>query len=384
MKLAATRLQRRDGTRTEGRAAHRADESGRFLLLSSPSRLATHTRVFNESCVCLPLVDDLSRRPDVKMTASFFARIHRSCLALAVCGAVTLQGTTAGAQPTWPSGMSCYYNGFIRTLEGWRGSTFTALHGWASMKNWNDMLVFYSGPVAREFAAYRTGRVLAISTPLLTEEAKGQFDACARGHFDWVWREVAARLTRNGVPNTIIRLGAEANGTWTPYSINGNYAGFKACFRRAVSVMRSVQPQLRFEWSMNRSVYSSKLNTLVTQAYPGNDVVDIIGLSFYDHWPAATSQSVWDSSFKPELDFWATFARNNGKKLAFGEWGLGDARGGAFDNPLYITNMNAFFSRNRDIIAYEAYYNCGSLGTSYLVYPEQYNPRAAATYRNLW
>ncbi|MEJ5231642.1 MAG: glycosyl hydrolase [Geminicoccaceae bacterium] len=253
------------------------------------------------------------------------------------------------------------------------------------MNSWNDMLIFYRGPVAKEFAPHRNGRVLAISTPLLTNESKGQFDACARGSFDWVWRQVATALTRNNVPDTIIRLGAEANGTWTPYSINGNYAGFKACFRRAVEVMRSVQPRLRFEWSMNRSVYSSKLNTLVTQAYPGNDVVDIIGLSFYDHWPAATSQSVWNTSFKPELDFWTRFARENGKKLAFGEWGLGDKRGGAFDNPLYITNMNAFFNANRDIIAYESYFNCsGSLGTSYLVYPERYNPRAAATYRNLW
>jgi len=279
--------------------------------------------------------------------------------------------------------MSCYYGGAIRTLESWRGSTFTALHGWANQDTWNNMLTFLSSSIAREFAPYRSSRTLAVSTPLLTAQAKGQFDACARGDFDWVWREAATRLTRNGVPNIIIRLGWEANGTWFPWSINGNYAGYKACFRRAVSVMRSVQPQLRFEWPMNRSVYSSKLNTLVTQAYPGNDVVDIVGLSYYDHWPAATSQSVWDSSFKPELDFWANFARTNGKKLGFGEWGLGDKRGGAFDNPLYIANMNTFFRNNRDIIAYESYYNCGSLGTNYLVYPEQYNPRAA-TYRNLW
>ncbi len=316
-----------------------------------------------------------------------FSALHRarkSCTAVLVGAALTAQTTAAVAQPTWPSGISCHYSGAIRTLENWRGSPFTAIHGWASYNSWSDMLIFYGGPVAAEFTPYRNGRVLAISTPLLTNDSRGQFDACARGAFDWVWREVATRLTRNGVPNTIIRLGAEANGTWTPYSINGNFAGFRACFRRAVSVMRSVQPQLRFEWAMNRSVYSSRLNTLVTQAYPGNDVVDIVGLSFYDHWPAATSQAVWDSSFKPELDFWVNFARQNGKKLGFGEWGLGDKNGGAFDNPLYITNMYNFFRTNRDLIAYEAYFNCGGLGPSYLVYPEYHNPRAGAAYRNLW
>lgn len=307
-------------------------------------------------------------------------RIQRAA-ALLAGAAAGLQSVTAIADPTWPSGMSCFYHR-LGSLESWRGSQFSALHGWANQDTWNNMLTFLSGSVASHFAPYRNGRKLAVSTPLLTAEAKGQFDACARGAFDWVWREVAARLTRNNVPNMIVRLGWEANGTWFPWSINGNYAGYKACFRRAVSVMRSVQPQLRFEWSMNRSVYASKLNTLVTQAYPGNDVVDIIGLSYYDNWPAATSESVWNSSFKPELDFWVNFARRNGKKLGFGEWGLGDKRGGGFDNPFYLSKMYQFFGANRDLVEYEAYFNCNP--TYHLVFPEGNNPRAASQYRTLW
>ncbi len=318
------------------------------------------------------------------MTARILARLlePRRCAALLALGATLLGPGRAYADPFWPSGISCFYGGRLATLESWRGSRFTALHGWANQDTWRNMLIFFGGPTANNFAANRNGRVVAISTPLLTAEVRGQFSACASGAFDWVWREVATKMTRHGLADAIIRLGWEANGNWFPWSINGNYAGYKACFRRAVQVMRSVQPRLRIEWPMNREVYSRKLNTLVNNAYPGNDVVDIIGLSYYDHWPAATSETVWNSSFKPELDFWVSFARRNGKKLGFGEWGLGFRRGGGFDNPLYVRKMYEFWNNNRDLIAYESYFNCGQ--ADHIINPESHNPNASSTYRNLW
>lgn len=306
----------------------------------------------------------------------------RRCAAVLAAGTVLLGSVRTNADPFWPSGISCFYGGQLANLESWRGSRFTALHGWANQDTWNNMLMFFSGPTANNFAANRAGRVVAISTPLLTAEVRGQFQACASGAFDWVWREVAGKLTRHGLPDAIIRLGWEANGNWFPWAINNNYAGYKACFRRAVQVMRSVQPRLLIEWPMNREVYASKRSALVQNAYPGNDVVDIIGLSYYDHWPSAGSESVWNTSFKPELDFWVSFARTNGKRLGFGEWGLGFKRGGGFDNPLYMQKMYEFFNANRSLIAYESYFNCNPV--DHIIRPENYNPRAAVTYRNLW
>jgi hypothetical protein len=289
----------------------------------------------------------------------------------------------AAGQAYWRSGMSCHYGNMLQVLESWRGTPFSALHGWAPQDTWQNLLVFFSSTVGSEFAAKRgNGRVLAISTPLLTAESRGQFAQCAAGAFDNHFRGIAQRLVWRGATDAIIRLGWEANGTWFPWSINGNYSGFKSCFRRAVQVMRSVVPNLKIEWSMNREAWNGKYQNVAANAYPGDDVVNIIGLSYYDQWPAATSEAVWNSSFKPELDFWANFARSRGKQLAFGEWGLGNKSGGGFDNPFYIRKMREFFAQNASLIAYEAYFNCEA--QNFRVYPEWNNPRAAATYKSLF
>lgn len=307
------------------------------------------------------------------------------------CAAITAVAATLGvvaadqavAQAYWRSGMSCHYGNMLYTLESWRGTPFSALHGWAPQDTWSNMLTFFNSTVGSEFVAKRgNGRVLAISTPLLTYEARGQFNQCAAGAFDNHYRGIAQRLVWRGATDAIIRLGWEANGNWFPWSINGNYSGFKACFRRAVQVMRSVVPGLKIEWSVNRESWNGKYQNVAANAYPGDDVVNVIGLSYYDQWPAATSESVWQSSFKPELDFWANFARSRGKQLAIGEWGLGNKSGGGFDNPFYIQKMREFFAQNAGLIAYEAYFNCEA--QNFRVYPEWNNPRAALAYKNLF
>lgn len=307
------------------------------------------------------------------------------------CAAITAVAATLGvvasdqvaAQAYWRSGMGCHYGKQLPTLEAWRGTAFSALHGWAPQDSWSNMLTFFNSTVGSEFAARRgNGRVLSISTPLLTNEARGQFAQCAAGAFDNHYRGIAQRLVWRGATDAILRLGWEANGNWFAWSINGNYNGFKACFRRAVQVMRSVVPGLRIEWSMNREAWNGKYQNVAANAYPGDDVVNVIGLSYYDQWPAATSLSVWNANFKPELDFWANFARSRGKQLAIAEWGLGNKSGGGFDNPFYIEKMREFFAQNAGLIAYETYFNCES--QTYRIYPEWNNPRAAVTYKNLF
>lgn len=290
----------------------------------------------------------------------------------------------ASAQPRWPSGMNCHwYPPGMSVFESWRGSPFTALHHWMYHDRWANMVRWVREVAAPHLVRIRNGRVLATSVPLLPNEARGQFGPCAAGAFDVHFRRIAQEFVAIGAPDMIIRLGAEANGWWQAYSINGNYEGYKACFRRAVQAMRSVAPRLRFEWPMNREVYSNKYQLTASRAYPGDDVVDIIGLSFYDMWPAATSEAVWNSSFAPELNFYANFARSRGKKLAFGEWGLGMKSGGGFDNPLFIRKMFEFLRANSSLIAYEAFYNC-EYNNQFRIYPETWNPQAALAYKTLW
>ncbi len=292
----------------------------------------------------------------------------------------------ASAQNRWPSGMSCFYGAQLATKEAWRGSPFGALHGWTGGDTWQNLVGFFDWGVRREFVARRQThpRVIAISTPLFPTEAKDRFAACARGEYDVHIRNVARLLQRNNAPDAIIRLGWEADGTWFYWSIRGDWQGYKSCFRRWANVLRSVEPRIQMEWAINRQVSVSKAQSIIANAYPGHDVVDIIGFSFYDNWPAATSLDVWRSSFQAELDFWASFARQNRKRLAFGEWGLGDRRGGGFDNTIYVNGMRAFFERNADLIAYESYFDCGSAQSGHRLTGSTLNPVAAGLYRQLW
>ena len=34
--------------------------------------------------------------------------------------------------------------------------------------------------------------------------------------------------------------------------------------------------------------------------YPGDDVVDVIGVNYYDGWPPLATQAIWDSQYMAE------------------------------------------------------------------------------------
>ena len=145
--------------------------------------------------------------------------------------------------------------------------------------------------------------------------------------------------------------------------------------------MRAVAPGLRIEWSPARAGRARKAQALVQTYWPGDQYVDAVNLSLYDFVPAARDASIWKTWFQEELDWWASFVRSKKIELNFGEWGLYHREDG-FDNPLFIKGMFDFFSRNRDVIGYEMYFNCR--GTRGRLYPGNYNPRSAQVYRSLW
>lgn len=75
--------------------------------------------------------------------------------------------------------------------------------------------------------------------------------------------------------------------------------------------------------------------------YPGNDVVDIIGVDVYDVRPWA--------DVKARLDYTHAFARDHGKQMSIPEWGIwlndNNVKAGAHgDNPAFIQNMYDWMS----------------------------------------
>ncbi len=94
----------------------------------------------------------------------------------------------------------------------------------------------------------------------------------------------------------VIRFAHEMNGTWYPWAqgVNGNGAGdYAAAWRRVVSVFRAQRVMnVQWFWSPNVPFEGS---TPLAGLYPGDDVVDRVGLDGYN-WGTSQSWSRWQSA----------------------------------------------------------------------------------------
>lgn len=206
------------------------------------------------------------------------------------------------------------------------------------------------------------GRRLVLSVPLLPASASGQLTAGAAGNFDSYFRTLAQNMVNRGLGGSIIRLGWEANGNWFPWAAAPDPASWKAFYRRVVATMRSV-PGTAFAFDWNAASSAAGTNLTLDAFYPGNDVVDIVGLDAYDlKWGDSTStpDQRWNFTLYQfnGLITHRDFANAQGKPLSFPEWGLyaaGDVNGGGGDNPYYIDRMADWFAANN--VAYQSYFN---------------------------
>ena len=153
------------------------------------------------------------------------------------------------------------------------------------------------------------------------------------GEHDSAYRRLARRLVDAGFDDAIVRLGHEFNGAWAPWSSRTNEEEFIAAWRHVHGVMREEAPGLRFEWTAIRPAWFEWAES----AYPGDDVVDIIGLDVYwratsngDPWDRAT----WERDYGRVLRDHHSFAVVHGKPVAYPEWGLTGA-----DVPQFVEAM---------------------------------------------
>jgi glycosyl hydrolase family 26 len=228
----------------------------------------------------------------------------------------------------------------------------------ADWQSWQRPWFLSSGNPDENWARWTTesgkGRTLVISQSLFPKNAGGDWLAAgARGDFAPHARALARNLVQAGLSHAIIRLAAEANGTWQPYSLGTTpqqQAQWREFWRRTAIAMRSVPgAHFRFDWCVNTAVRPIPLSNF----YPGDDVVDIVGVDVYDFSPGPGT-AAWLSSYSApdgpgEV---AGFARAHGKQLSIPEWGL-SARAPA-DDPGFVDGL-AQFVRNNDV-AYQSYF----------------------------
>jgi hypothetical protein len=287
-------------------------------------------------------------------------------VAVAIALLIGLHAESALADATWNSGTR--NNSTTANFIAWRGTPIGVVSGWITWRDgWAGMYKYASG---------YSPRALRSKSPNVSF-AHGLFpwggtlSACAAGAYDSQHKEVASRLAANGVGNAEIRLGWEANGDWYPWTAVGQPELWRRCFTRIARVMKAVSPSFRICWSMSKK---GRIDVRTIWPHDSSPITNIC-LSHYDD----AYDRLWNETYKGGcwgLRCWLQFARDHGRKLAFGEWGVGRAG----DNAQYIQDMHDFFVEAGPDLAHEAYMNAGK----YRLYPVGTLPKSSALYQKLF
>ncbi|MCX2970374.1 MULTISPECIES: glycoside hydrolase family 26 protein [Streptomyces] len=217
-------------------------------------------------------------------------------------------------------------------------------------------------------------RLLVLNVPMLERneadvpdaEVRRLLRAGARGAFDHHFRLLAQRMVRMGIPDTVVVLGWEMNGTTYTHRCGPDPGAWKAYWRRVVTTMRAVPGQrFRFDFAPNRGRDAVPW----PECYPGDDVVDVIGMDSYDQPPGEDFRDHVEQPYG--LRHHVEFAAARGKPVSYPEWGL--FRNG--DNPEYVRGMLAWFAEHRPL--YQTITDYCPHG----VWQCEDNPRSAAVYR---
>jgi Glycosyl hydrolase family 26 len=165
----------------------------------------------------------------------------------------------------------------------------------------------------------------------------------AEGRFDAHFRSLAERLVERRAGDAVIVLGWEMNGTTYSGRCAPDPVAWKQYWRKIVAAMRTVPGQrFRFDFAPVRGTQAVPWPL----CYPGDDVVDIIGMDSYDQAPGRTFSDFVHQPYG--LQAHADFAAAHGKPMSFPEWGLYDNG----DNPTYVRAMHNWF--NAHDVAYQS------------------------------
>lgn len=222
---------------------------------------------------------------------------------------------------------------------------------------------------------------LTLSIPMLTD-AGGTLREGAGGAYDGLFLDIARALVRDGHAAATIRLGWEFNGNWMPWRAAADPENFIAYYRRIVRLMRSV-PGQRFQFEWTTAVGRRELPP--DRAYPGDDVVDIIGMDVYnEQWSQTLAEPhvrfAWLLNQPYGMAWLKGFAAAHRKPTAYSEWGSGTRADGhgAGDDPYFFRQMAAWFKSSGAL--YQSYWEVRNDAYDDTV-SEGRHPRAAAAFR---
>ncbi|MEU9453588.1 glycosyl hydrolase [Streptomyces sp. NPDC048277] len=262
-------------------------------------------------------------------------------------------------------------------LSSWLGGTeLKVAHTYLPGDRWSDI---EGAPgfldVWAHWRRQKADRMLVLNVPMQERNEEGIDDTDVRGllargaagEFDHHFRALAERLVELRVPDTVIVLGWEMNGTTYTHRCGPDPEAWKKYWNRIVTTMRAVPGQkFRFDFTPSRGRDAVPW----TQCYPGDDTVDIIGMDSYDQ---PTGISFDEQVREPYgLQQHVDFAKAHGKPVSYPEWGL--FRNG--DNAEYMRRMLAWMD------VHEPLYNTLTDYCPHGVWQCSANPRSSGVYRS--
>jgi hypothetical protein len=189
--------------------------------------------------------------------------------------------------------------------------------------------------------------------------------------------EAAARAIVQAQPKAIIRLGWEMNLATMAWFAGGHEADYIRAFRRVVEIFRRHSAEFKYDWCPGWGPQDGAADL----AYPGDDVVDLVGLDVYDFKYVGSPDERWDQFYLKApfgLEWHRDFAARHGKPMSYPEWGVGQFG----DSPFFIEKMRGWFADHQDSIAYAAYFDVDGL------WPTQIDngrfPNSERSFRNLF
>lgn len=191
--------------------------------------------------------------------------------------------------------------------------------------------------------------------------------------------QLANSLISEGLGNAWLRLGYEfdnSGNAWSTGNSPTQEGYFADYFENIVYAMKSVSgAHFKFIWNPDAYAFDGGVEDTVypdygvAAAFPSDpSVVDFIGVDLYDYAPASgyTPTQEW-SWIEPQLTSTTpgalgaeAFAAQEGKPLAFPEWGVAAPEPdlyGLGDDPNYINQMYCVMENPDNNVAWESYSN---------------------------
>lgn len=297
-----------------------------------------------------------------------------------------MQATLAATQPPHDVPLGAFLGsdatGVAATakFQQWLGGSaqLTVGRSYLPGDNWSDIdgdsrII---GPWAA-WGAAKPERTLVLNVPMVAPNEGQLPDAKvatllrqgASGAYDSHFRTLAQRLVAAGAVTTTIVLGWEMNGVTYSSRCRPDPSAWKDYWRRIVTTMRKVPgAQFRFDFAPSRGTDDIPW----TQCYPGDDVVDIVGMDSYDQEPGKGFDSYVSQPYG--LNAQVKFAADHHKPVSYPEWGLFEYG----DDPDYVREMYNWF--NTHDVAYESITDYCPHG----VFGCASNPQSSDAYRELF